>query len=343
MEKQTRRKSPNRIAQSKLFSNQGVLFIAKDFAKYELEQQALREGIYLHEDDRNIIVENWHILEQLFDLPKMPDDDGTRTDWRITEEDEALFAKMDQVSHALDLYGVCKELHAIQNVYDVICSSIDLELVKSVQIKDVLHRKNGADAQETLLTPDQFRLVGSLCSASWNWREEDEDHANRSNLWEVLLSAQQELNETGELAADSRAKLEAALASRAGAKRQRLYGPAAYIVLLAEFYEENHYQGKPATLHADKTQVTRRQHIHDELAKGDGKIAPWVRHYPSAFGKFLNDVMGAEKLQDIGKANAEKFLKNRKWLGKRKISEILKGGTKDDFVAFIEAVDLIKP
>lgn len=341
--KQTRRKSPNRIAQSKLFSNQGVLFLAKDYAKYELEQQALREGIYLHEDDRNIVLENWHILEKLFDLPKMPDDDGTRTDWRITEEDEALFAEMDQVSHDLDLYSVCKELHAIQNVYDVICNSIDLEIVKSAQIKDVLQQKAGTDAQTNLLTPDQFRLVSSLCSDSWNWRVGDEGNANRSNLWEVLFWAQRDLDETGELTGDSRTKLEDILASRSGAKRQRLYGPAAYIVLLAEFYEENHHEGKSATLHADQTQITRRQHIHDELSKDDGKIAPWVRHYPSAFGKFLNDVIGAEKLQDIGKANAEKFLKNRKRLGKRKISEILNGGTKDDFSAFIEAIDLIKP
>jgi hypothetical protein len=217
MTKKKRRQSPNQFGQSKLFSNHGHLLMAADFANYEYEQQCLREGHYVEgPNDRDIVFENWHVLEHLFPLP-LPPDWPERFDPTEQPDHEAADAAFtEEFGRAMDEYGladVCDRLSKIKNVYEVICGSVDREVIRSKAIKAALAERPPGTPTPDLLTPGEYQAIRELVFNSTAWRDFDDDHEEGPSLWEVLFQAQAEINDAGELSPESRDHLEQVLGS----------------------------------------------------------------------------------------------------------------------------------
>jgi hypothetical protein len=127
-------------------------------------------------------------------------------------------------------------------------------------------------------------------------------------------------------------------------KRPRLYGPTVYVLLLAELYEETNTFGRKAALDADRRQHPKKEYMSEREYNGDTSMPEWKRRYPSPFGKFLNDLLGPDELQRLGKASIEKILRNWRKLPDRNISRyIYSSSGKADFSRLIKIVDQVKP
>jgi hypothetical protein len=344
MTKKKRRQAPNLFGQSKLFSNHGHLLMAADFAKYEYEQQCLREGHYVEgPTDRDIVFENWHVLEHLFPLPSPPDW-PERSDPIEQPDYQAIDAAFtEEFGRAMDEYGladVCDRLSEIKNIYEVIRGSVDREVIRSKIIRAALAERPPGTPAPDLLSPDEFESIRELVSDSTAWRDDDEE----PSLWEVLLQAQTEINRSGELSGESRERLQQVLELRSGLKRPRLYGPTVLILLLAEIYEEINSFGRKAALDSDRRQVPKKEYMSARDYYGDPSIPEWKRRYPSAFGRFLAEFLGADELDALGKASIEKTLKNRKKLNGKRASDYLSTtADKHRFFELMQTVDQIKP
>jgi len=347
MPKNIRRRSPNLWGQSKLFPNHGHQLMAAQFAKYEYAQQCMREGYYVEgPDEREVVYENWHILEHLFPLPTMPDwPEGRDRSEPIpfSESDHVLMEKIDEARHQYGLADVCDRLSEIKNVYDVICRSVDREVIRSKIINKSLAERPPGIPTPDLLSPEEFETIREMVSDSTTWRGLDDDGEELSH-WEVLLQAQSEINRTGELSDESRDSLESVLDLRSGLKRPRLYAPTVLILLLAELYEEINKFGRKAALDADRRQVSKKEYMSERECYGDMSKRKWKCRYPSPFGQFLTDLLGGEELQELGKASIEKTLKNRKKLNGKRVSDCLRSSSdKHGFSELMQMVDLVKP